>query len=193
MRIQVGERCLHVTENETLVAGSVLEYTAEFAFPPAWDGYARTAVFKTAAGLIKEVLLVNDACVIPWEALTEPQYIQIGIYGVKDANVRPTLWAERQNVFPGAEQGDPVIKPETTPWAEALEAMDADVEAAQEAAQSAHDDRVAAEIAAGLAIASGGIVQFDVENDGHAYLYYTDDTPYDFAIEDGRLILYGND
>ena len=125
MIIQVNDRDVVIVSDETLVAGSVAEYTVQFRFSPAWDGYAKTAVFKTEAGLVKETLLTQDQAQIPWEVLTLPQHLQIGVYGVKGSRVRPTLWTLPKCVQPGAEQGDPVLQPETTPWAAAIAQINA--------------------------------------------------------------------
>lgn len=45
-----------------------------------------------------------------------------------------------------------------------------------------------AEIAAG-----NGIFDIRLEEDGHLYFYWTDSADYRFALENGRLMLYGND
>jgi len=152
MRLYVTDRGLYITEDETLVAGSVREYTVIFAFSPAWEDYEKTAVFQTQAGELYEVALTDDACLIPWQVLTEPQYIKIGIRGTKGAQVRPTLWYEKKFVEPGAENAEP--NPQRESWEAiqaALEQMDADLTASETARDAASDEADRAETAAGRA------------------------------------------
>lgn len=137
MKITVKNQGLIITENETLVAGSVLEHTVEFTFSDGWEGYTKTAVFKTQGGIIKDVLLSSaGAAVIPWEVLAGPQYIQIGVYGVMGEFAKPTLWTAPQYVNPGAEPYDRATYPASTPWADALEAVE---DAKTEAVSAAED------------------------------------------------------
>lgn len=103
MEIRVTDRSLYITEDETLVAGSVLEYTVHFTFSEAWAGYAKTAVFKTQGGHVREVPLTDDTVTIPWDALAEAQYIRIGMIGAVNGHRRPTLWSEMKYVENGAE------------------------------------------------------------------------------------------
>ena len=45
MRLRATGQTLELVESERLVPGSVEIYAAAFEFDPAWDGYAKTAVF----------------------------------------------------------------------------------------------------------------------------------------------------
>lgn len=140
MKVQVRERDVLVTEEETLVSGSEEEYIVEFDFIEAWAGYSKEAVFQTQNGLTKELVIIEDRAVIPWEVLTEPQYIILGVYGIKGTQKRPTVWSRHIYVRQGTTQGDPVISPETTPWQQALSQMGeylADAQAAKEEAEQA--------------------------------------------------------
>jgi len=152
MRLYVTDRGLYITEDETLVAGSVREYTVIFAFSPAWEDYEKTAVFQAQTGELYEVALTDDACLIPWQVLAEPQYIKIGIRGTKGAQVRPTLWYEKKFVEPGAENAEP--NPQKESWEAiqaALEQMDEDLTASETARDAASDEADRAETAAGRA------------------------------------------
>ena len=160
MKAKVFERTLRITEAETLVAGSVNQYVIDFTFDEAWLDYACEAVFKREDGTIKEVLIVGGLAVIPWEAVQEPGYLVIGVYGTKDDQIRPTVWASPIQVHAGAAQGDPAIDYETTPWQDALTRMGAlaqetvDAQAAAEAAQEAAETAQSA--AEGSATAAAG-------------------------------------
>ena len=49
-----------------------------------------------------------------------------------------------------------------------------------------------ARAAAGMAITRGGLLHFDLAEDGHLYMYYTHNTPVLFEIIEGELYAYGN-
>ena len=49
-----------------------------------------------------------------------------------------------------------------------------------------------AKAAAGMAITRGGLLHFDLAEDGHLYMYYTHNTPVLFEIIEGELYAYGN-
>ena len=136
MKANVYDRSIYITEPETIVARSVEEYTVHFDFSEAWDGYATVAVFKTHDGTLKEVITVDGEAVIPWEVLTEPGVLYIGVYGTKTGKFRPTVWSEPQTIYDGAEEGDPAADPETTPWQQAVEQISEDVATAQAAAEA---------------------------------------------------------
>lgn len=136
MKANVYDRSIYITEPETIVARSVEEYTVQFEFSEAWDGYATVAVFKTHDGTLKEVITVDGEAVIPWEVLQEPGVLYIGIYGTKTGKFRPTVWSEPQTIYDGAEEGDPAADPETTPWQQAVEQISEDVASAQAAAEA---------------------------------------------------------
>jgi hypothetical protein len=136
MKANVYDRSIYITEPETIVARSVEEYTVQFEFSEAWDGYATVAVFKTHDGTLKEVITVDGEAVIPWEVLTEPGVLYIGVYGTKTGKFRPTVWSEPQTIYDGAEEGDPAADPETTPWQQAVEQISEDVATAQAAAEA---------------------------------------------------------
>lgn len=48
-----------------------------------WQGVTKTAVFENAkAKVIKDVILVNDKCLVPWEVLDGNSAIKVSVYGV---------------------------------------------------------------------------------------------------------------
>ena len=49
-----------------------------------------------------------------------------------------------------------------------------------------------ARAAAGMMITKGGLLHFDLAEDGHLYMYYTHTTPVLFEIIEGDLYAYGN-
>ena len=137
MIAKVYDRSIFLSENDVLVAKAVEEYTVQFEYSEAWDDYAKTAVFKNAVGMIKEVIITNDEAIIPWEVMDEPGFVVIGVYGINGTKFRPTVWSEPQTVYEGAEEGDPTVQPETTPWQEAVEQIASDLEDSEAAADRA--------------------------------------------------------
>lgn len=55
MKLRATGQTLELVESERLVSGSVEIYTAAFEFDPAWDGYAKTAVFTDDMGRSAEI------------------------------------------------------------------------------------------------------------------------------------------
>ena len=94
-----------------LVAGTVNEYTARFAFSDDWDGYQRVAVFN-ADGTEREQLLTDDTCKVPWEVLLPGAYLKVGVYGTRDGSRLPTIWtSHRQYIHDGAGPTDEAADP----------------------------------------------------------------------------------
>ena len=104
-----------VLEDETIVAGSVKVHTAEFTFDETWTEYSKIAVFKRGA-IVKEQVLIDGKCEIPWEALQARGTLQVGIYGKTEENIRPTLWAPDKTISDGAEQGEESREPTPDLW-----------------------------------------------------------------------------
>lgn len=111
MKFLAQERTLKVIEKELLVANTVKDYTAQFEFDSSWDGFLVRAVFERP-NVSKEVFLdENKVCVIPWEVLTEPGCLLVGIYGTQGDIVRPTIWSERLYVREGTKPGESAKEP----------------------------------------------------------------------------------
>ena len=74
-----------------ITTGSVETVTAAFAFDAEWDGFARTAIFA-AGGTVKRVVLDDvNACVVPWEVLTNCKHLTIGVVGTSGNRVLPSV------------------------------------------------------------------------------------------------------
>lgn len=117
MRLRATGQTLELVESERLVSGSVEIYTAAFEFDPAWDGYAKTAVFTDDMGRSAEIALTDNTCTIPWEILRAGRYIHIGIYGVNGDKRYPTIYtANGLRVFEGALPANPSQPPSPTEY-----------------------------------------------------------------------------
>ena len=121
MRLRATGQTLELVESERLVSGSVEIYTAAFEFDPAWDGYAKTAVFTDDMGRSAEIALTDNTCTIPWEILRPGRYIHIGIYGVNGDKRYPTIYtANGLRVFEGALPANPSQPPSPTEYEQLL-------------------------------------------------------------------------
>lgn len=110
----VTGQSIDLTVPARLVAGTVGEYTARFAFDADWDGYQRTAVFSCNT-VEREQLLTDDACIVPWEVLIANGYLHVGVYGAKGDSRLPTVWtARRLFVNPGAGPTQEASEPSPT-------------------------------------------------------------------------------
>lgn len=121
MRLRATGQTLELVESERLVSGSVEIYAAAFEFDPAWDGYAKTAVFTDDLGRSAEIALTDNACTVPWEILRAGKYIHIGVYGVNGDKRYPTIYtANGLRVFEGALPANPSQPPSPTEYEQLL-------------------------------------------------------------------------
>ena len=121
MRLVVSGQSISVAENDMLVSGTVGGYIATFEFSPDWDGYAKTAVFEPVGGTAREVVLVDNACVIPWEVLQAECSLKIGCYGTSGDKRKPTMYAPSRLVYRGAEQASASVEPTPDVYSQILE------------------------------------------------------------------------
>lgn len=106
-------------ENFT-VSDSVKFDTVKFTFPDSWNGYTKTAVFKTEGGKIFNVVLdmanplcVNkNECYIPYEVIKSPCFY-LSVFGVLGESVATTTQVRVPVLQSGYEDGD--IPSEPTP------------------------------------------------------------------------------
>ena len=120
MKILVTGQRLSI-EKDLTVENSVNIYECEFGFDSAWDGFDKTAVFQLNGEEPIEVVLVDDACVVPHEVLAKNGHLRIGVYGTKDEKVMPTIWGERVLVNLGTPTGSPGTTPTPSVYAQILE------------------------------------------------------------------------
>lgn len=73
--------CTVTLRQPPLASGTRGDVTVAFRFDTAWDGYARTAVFR-AHGKTVLVLLENDCCALPPEAAAGGDVL-LGVFGVR--------------------------------------------------------------------------------------------------------------
>ncbi len=123
MKLAVRKHDIELCSPARLVSGSVNILRCEFSFDEAWEGYVRTAVFASLDGAWA-VPLVEDAAVVPWEALEAGRRLRIGVYGVCGDKRLPTVYTEPIFVERGAEEGDASGEPSPDKWTQLLEAIE---------------------------------------------------------------------
>lgn len=123
MKLAVKKQDIAVTEADRLVSGSVNLVRCEFEFDESWDGFAKTAVFASFGG-VWAAALVEDAAVIPWEALEAGRRLRIGVYGVCGDVRMPTVYTEPLFVETGAEEGKEPGEPSPGKWEQLMTAIE---------------------------------------------------------------------
>lgn len=97
-----------------------------FSFDSAWDSLIKTAVFR-AGKVSKDQMDVGTETTVPWEVMNQENYkLQIGVYGCNADGtvVIPTVWADADMIYPGADpSGDPSTDPTLPVWQQLLEKL----------------------------------------------------------------------
>lgn len=91
--LRTAGRVLSTVKRPTVTSGDHNSVRLKVQFDPSWAGYTKSAVFHTDADhKVYEVLLVDDACLVPAEVLTAHGTLFIGVRGVKtdSAEVKPS-------------------------------------------------------------------------------------------------------
>ena len=134
----------------TLTVGSVNADPVLFVLDDSWDGLTVFAAFRNdKEGVERHVLLGDDlTCTIPWECLTQPGTLNVGLLGLRGADVvKPTIWLTYGYVVDGVdpEAGDDP-QPPTPSWEQQMvEQATAAANAAKAAKETADNLQAAAE------------------------------------------------
>lgn len=113
--IYANKNGLMVREREPMTSGSVRVYKAHFECSSYWDGFDKIAVFSAGSVRIDVALDETGTCYIPWEVLTTPRLeVIVGLYGLNDSQVLPTVWGSLGTIETGVIRGDAGI-PEPSP------------------------------------------------------------------------------
>ena len=114
--IQIYANQAAVTSLLPITAGTVGAQVV-LHFDSAWDGYQKTLVWRGSG-----ITVDDTACTgrIPQQVLTQPHsQLLLGVYGVKEDKVLPTVWAELGEILPGADpSGDESTDPGLPVWAQ---------------------------------------------------------------------------
>lgn len=104
IKLKVSNQCI-VADRKYLVSDTKEVYQCEFEFDDEWTSYGKTATFRQNDS-ITEMVLVNNACVLPYESITQKGYMQIGVYGDNSTKHYPTIWCEPIFVYEGVTEGE---------------------------------------------------------------------------------------
>ena len=84
IKLRADDQVLSAVKCPTIASGDQNTVMVEVCFDSSWDGYSKTAAFYTSADPdVFEVILDDDTCVVPFEVLTAPGTLYIGIRGIK--------------------------------------------------------------------------------------------------------------
>lgn len=77
-----------------------------------WNGFNKTVCFSNGC-IQKDILSNEEVLEIPHEVLASPnRELKVGVYGVKDTVIIPTIWAKIGRVLPGTNpNGDESVDP----------------------------------------------------------------------------------
>lgn len=111
-----------VVENFAVSDGVMFD-TVKFTFPDNWNGYAKTAVFKTEDGETFNVVLdgsnplcVNEnECYIPYEVIKSP-YFYLSVFGVLDDSIATTTSVKVKVLQSGYAEGAEPSEPTPTEY-----------------------------------------------------------------------------
>lgn len=105
--------------NADRITTGLVGQEVHFDFSEHWAGMVKTAVFE-GSGITKDQMLESDRCTIPPECLKVPGgMLTVGIYGVGEDEIRPTVYCEIGRIERGADpSGDESTDPSLPVWAQ---------------------------------------------------------------------------
>ena len=143
LKFKVENQNIKLIETTPLVSGTVNEYECQFEVDESWEGYGKTAVFAIFpdGNCEHEVkgypaVIEGDKCKVPSQLLTDNAKLKVGVYGVKDEYVKPTIYSTALLVRVGAKVSDVIPAPDDNFYQEIIQIM----EDTKAIAQSVRDD-----------------------------------------------------
>lgn len=124
--LTTSDQHLITAQKVKIASGDINSVQLKATFDSLWDNYpARTAVFYTSNDETKiEVLLKNNACVIPSEVLKESCILYVGIRGVSmDGTKVKTSAIVQHKIVPGVGAGATTIEPTMDLYQQYIAAM----------------------------------------------------------------------
>lgn len=125
--LTASDQHLITAQKVKIASGDINSVQLCVTFDSLWDNYpARTAVFYTSNDETKiEVLLTDNACVIPSEVLSESCILYVGIRGVSsDGTKVKTTAIVQHKIIPGVGAGKTTIEPTMDLYQQYIAAMD---------------------------------------------------------------------
>ena len=124
--LTTSDQHLITSQKVKIASGDINSVQLCVNFDSMWDNYpARTAVFYTSKDETKiEVLLTDNACVIPSEVLAESCILYVGIRGVSmDGTKVKTSVIVQHKIVPGVGAGATTIEPTMDLYQQYIAAM----------------------------------------------------------------------
>lgn len=125
--LTTSDQHLITAQKVKIASGDINSVQLCVTFDSLWDNYPeRTAVFYTSNDETKiEVLLIDNACVIPSEVLSESCILYVGIRGVSsDGTKVKTTAIVQHKIIPGVGAGATTIAPTMDLYQQYIAAMD---------------------------------------------------------------------
>ncbi len=97
--LEITQREVKSTSKENCISGSKKFFKCKINFDKFWEGFQKHIVFKRSSELIAEPYVIiahnmTEEIEIPFEILKDSGSFKIGVYGIKDGVILPTLWSE---------------------------------------------------------------------------------------------------
>lgn len=195
-----------ISRNEkdtTLLSDSIDLIKARFNFSPEWQGYTKTAIFKSDTKKPYSKILVDDACMVPPEAIKKSKYMSVSVFGVSGTQLITTT-DQIVPLTPSGYTDDSIVSPAPTEniyqqivtlmqkqAVDAVHAETAQEEAERAAVAAGLSETNAADSAsqAALSVLGGGYVGMEIKSDGKLYCTRTRnlESTLNFALSNGRL------
>lgn len=105
-----------ISRNEkdtTLLSDSIDLIKARFNFSPEWQGYTKTAIFKSNTKKPYSRILVDDVCMVPPEAIKKSKYMSVSVFGVSGTQLI-TATDQIVPLTPSGYTDDSIVSPAPT-------------------------------------------------------------------------------
>ena len=104
LKLQVHEKEVEIITSEEFVRGSVGK-TCQINLDEFWADYSNTIVFKRCGSKPINILIdkLSNTLTIPFEVMAESGVFRIGVFGVAEDKVLPTLWSNEIKVRYGTD------------------------------------------------------------------------------------------
>lgn len=208
----VRNQIIKRTDKFDVVADSQNYLHAKFDFETdEWDGLIKTALFrKGKTGTVYEMILANDECLVPHEVLVGSDgHIYVSVFAGELITVNvASVFVQHSGYWSDAESSTP---PTPSVYEQIIDRLDGVEETVIESAETAEayavGTREGIEVGPGdpaydnnakfyaekaeQSASESGFMFFTNEN-GRLYFNRTDNVDIDFALEEGRLVYYGD-
>lgn len=120
------DQVLLSSQKVKIASGDINSVTLKVAFDEKWDDYtSKVATFENSNynEAIPDCLLVDNQCIVPWEALSVAGTLSIGIVGDAVDGRKKTSTIVKMNILQGAKTGITTVSPTLDLYQQYLDAM----------------------------------------------------------------------